>query len=141
MSCGRNPRKKDVKNEGRTDYVYENKWPYDNLPTQKSPFLPGWTAFYTETHVFCRYPAISLFVKCETRQGVDELREKLSSGGKLLQCGWLNDKFAVSWRIIPTALSEMLSDPDPVKASRVAKDMMQMFKIDIKGLRQAYDQG
>lgn len=86
-------------------------------------------------------PAISLFVNCETQREVDELWEKLSEDGKLLRCGWLNDKFGVSWQIIPTALGEMLSDPDPAKASRVMKAMMQTTKIDINGLQQAYDQG
>jgi predicted 3-demethylubiquinone-9 3-methyltransferase (glyoxalase superfamily) len=86
-------------------------------------------------------PAISLFINCETQQEVDELWEKLSNGGKLLQCGWLNDKFGVSWQIIPTVLGEMLSDRDPAKASRVMKAMMQMIKIDIAALRQAHDHG
>jgi predicted 3-demethylubiquinone-9 3-methyltransferase (glyoxalase superfamily) len=86
-------------------------------------------------------PAISFFVNCETQQEVDELWEKLSEGGKPLQCGWLNDKYGVSWQIIPTALIEMLNDPDPAKASRVMKAMMQMIRIDINGLKQAYDQG
>lgn len=86
-------------------------------------------------------PAISFFVNCETQQEVDELWEKLSEGGKPLQCGWLNDKYGVSWQIIPKALIEMLNDPDPAKASRVMKAMMQMIKIDINGLKQAYDQG
>ena len=86
-------------------------------------------------------PAISFFVNCETQQEVDELWEKLSEGGKPLQCGWLNDKYGVSWQIIPKALIEMLNDPDPAKASRVMKAMMQMIRIDINGLKQAYDQG
>jgi predicted 3-demethylubiquinone-9 3-methyltransferase (glyoxalase superfamily) len=86
-------------------------------------------------------PAISFFVNCETQQEVDELWEKLSQGGKPLQCGWLNDKYGVSWQIIPKALIEMLNDPDPAKASRVMKAMMQMIRIDINGLKQAYDQG
>jgi predicted 3-demethylubiquinone-9 3-methyltransferase (glyoxalase superfamily) len=86
-------------------------------------------------------PAISFFVNCETQQEVDELWVKLSDGGKLLQCGWLNDKFGVSWQIIPAALDEMLNDPDPAKAARVMKAMLQMVKIDVNGLRQARDQG
>ena len=86
-------------------------------------------------------PAISFFVNRETQQEVDELWEKLSEGGKPLQCGWLNDKYGVSWQIIPKALIEMLNDPDPAKASRVMKAMMQMIRIDINGLKQAYDQG
>ena|ERR1017187_1450832 len=86
-------------------------------------------------------PAISLFVNCETQQEVDDLWEKLVAGGKPVQCGWLTDKFGVSWQIIPTVLGEMLSDSDPAKASRVMKAMMQMIKIDIATLKQAYDQG
>jgi len=85
-------------------------------------------------------PAISLFVNCETQQEVDELWEKLSAGGEKNRCGWLRDKYGLSWQIIPTALGEMLGDRDPAKANRVMKAMLQMDKIDIKGLRQAYDQ-
>jgi predicted 3-demethylubiquinone-9 3-methyltransferase (glyoxalase superfamily) len=85
-------------------------------------------------------PAISLFVNCETQQEVDELWEKLSAGGEKNRCGWLRDKYGLSWQIIPTALGEMLGDRDPAKAKRVMKAMLQMDKIDIKGLKQAYDQ-
>jgi len=85
-------------------------------------------------------PAISLFVNCETQQEVDELWEKLSAGGEKNRCGWLRDKYGLSWQIIPTALGEMLGDRDPAKANRVMNAMLQMDKIDIKGLRQAYDQ-
>lgn len=84
-------------------------------------------------------PAISFFVNCETQQEVDELWEKLSAGGEKSQCGWLRDKFGVSWQIIPTALGKFLGDPDPVKSQRVMKAMMQMGKIDIKGLEKAYE--
>ena len=86
-------------------------------------------------------PAISLFVNCETQQEVDELWEKLSTGGKKERCGWLNDKYGLSWQIIPTVLGEMLGDKDPQKARRVMQAMMQMDKIEIKVLKQAYDQG
>jgi predicted 3-demethylubiquinone-9 3-methyltransferase (glyoxalase superfamily) len=85
-------------------------------------------------------PAISLFVNCETQQEVDELWEKLSAGGEKNRCGWLRDNYGLSWQIIPTALGEMLGDRDPAKANRVMKAMLQMDKIDIKGLKQAYDQ-
>ncbi len=84
-------------------------------------------------------PAISFFVNCETQEEVDELWEKLSAGGKINRCGWLQDKFGVSWQIIPTALGKLMSDPDPEKSKRVMKAMLQMEKIDINGLKQAYD--
>ena len=85
--------------------------------------------------------AISLFVNCETQEEVDELWEKLTAGGGApSQCGWLKDKFGLSWQIIPSALMELMSDPDPEKASRVTQAMLQMKKIDIDGLKRAYDQ-
>jgi len=85
-------------------------------------------------------PAISLFVNCETQQEVDELWEKLSAGGKKERCGWLKDKYGLSWQIIPSALGRMLSDRDPEKSKRVMKAMLQMDKIDVHGLKQAYEQ-
>jgi predicted 3-demethylubiquinone-9 3-methyltransferase (glyoxalase superfamily) len=86
-------------------------------------------------------PAISLFVNCETQEEVDELWNKLTAdGGKPSRCGWLIDKFGLSWQIIPTALPRLLGDKDPVKAGRVMQAMLKMDKIDIKGLQQAYDQ-
>ncbi|HEV2491791.1 MAG TPA: VOC family protein [Terriglobia bacterium] len=85
-------------------------------------------------------PAISLFVNCETQQEVDELWEKLSEGGEKERCGWLKDKFGLSWQIIPTALGKMLNDPDPAKSKRVMQAMLQMDKIDVKGLEKAYAQ-
>jgi predicted 3-demethylubiquinone-9 3-methyltransferase (glyoxalase superfamily) len=84
--------------------------------------------------------AISFFVNCETQEEVDELWEKLSEGGEEGQCGWLKDKYGVSWQIVPTALGEMLQDEDPEKAKRVMNAMLQMSKIDIGALKQAYDQ-
>ena len=82
--------------------------------------------------------AISLFVSCETQQEVDELWEKLSEGGQKSRCGWLKDKYGLSWQIIPTALGEMLRDKDPQKSKRVMEAMLAMTKIDIQKLRQAY---
>ena len=82
---------------------------------------------------------ISLFVNCTTQQEVDALWEKLSEGGEQQPCGWLRDKFGVSWQIIPTALGELLGDPDPQKAGRVMQAMLQMSKIDIGALKQAYN--
>ena len=84
-------------------------------------------------------PAISLFVNCETQQEVDELWEKLSAGGKTNRCGWLDDKFGLTWQIIPTILGRLLQDKDAAKANRVMKAMMQMDKIDIVRLQQAYE--
>jgi predicted 3-demethylubiquinone-9 3-methyltransferase (glyoxalase superfamily) len=83
--------------------------------------------------------AISLFVSCETQQEVDELWEKLSAGGAKSQCGWLKDKFGLSWQIIPTALGKLMNDPDPAKAQRVMMAMMTMSKIDVAALQKAYD--
>ena len=83
--------------------------------------------------------AISLFVNCETQEEVDEVWEKLSAGGKKDRCGWLKDKFGLSWQIIPRALGEMLGDKDPEKSKRVMQAMLQMDKIDTKTLKQAYD--
>ena len=85
--------------------------------------------------------AISFFVDCKTQEEVDELWEKLTGdGGEESMCGWLKDKYGLSWQIIPSALGQMLSDPDPVKAQRVMQAMLQMRKIDIEALRQAYEQ-
>jgi predicted 3-demethylubiquinone-9 3-methyltransferase (glyoxalase superfamily) len=84
-------------------------------------------------------PAISLFVNCETQEEVDELWQKLSDGGKEERCGWLKDRFGLSWQIIPSALGRLMSDPDPQKARRVMMAMLQMVKIDIAGLQRAYD--
>ena len=84
-------------------------------------------------------PAISLFVNCENQQEVDELWEKLSAGGRKDRCGWLQDRYGLSWQIIPTALSQLMSDPDPAKSSRVMKAMLQMDKIDIARLKEAYE--
>jgi predicted 3-demethylubiquinone-9 3-methyltransferase (glyoxalase superfamily) len=82
-------------------------------------------------------PAISFFVNCETQQEVDELWEKLSAGGKKERCGWLKDRYGLSWQIIPSALGKMLGDKDPEKSKRVMQAMLQMDKIDIKRLQQA----
>ena len=86
-------------------------------------------------------PAISLFVSCETQEEVDGYWAKLTAGGgKPDRCGWLTDKFGLSWQIIPTALGRLLGDKDRAKAGRVMQAMLKMEKLDIKGLQQAYDQ-
>ena len=90
--------------------------------------------------VFKFNEAISLQVSCRTQEEVDHYWEKLSHGGdeQAQQCGWLKDRYGLSWQIVPVALMEMMADPDPVKSGRVMQAMLQMKKIDIKGLRQAY---
>ena len=83
--------------------------------------------------------AISLSVDCKSQQEVDDLWEKLSDGGQKSQCGWLKDKFGLSWQVVPSVLVEMLQDRDAEKAKRVMAAMMQMSKIDIAILKQAYE--
>jgi predicted 3-demethylubiquinone-9 3-methyltransferase (glyoxalase superfamily) len=90
--------------------------------------------------VFTFSPAISFVVNCETQEEVDLLWEKLSEGGEIVECGWLRDRYGVSWRIVPTVLGEMLQDKNAEKSERVMKEMLQMSKIDINSLRQAYQQ-
>jgi predicted 3-demethylubiquinone-9 3-methyltransferase (glyoxalase superfamily) len=103
------------------------------LEGQEFTALNGGPAFkFTE--------AISFFVDCKSQEEVDELWEKLSAGGEEGPCGWLKDKFGLSWQIVPTLLIEMLNDPDPEKARRVTEAMLQMKKIDIPTLEQAYEQ-
>jgi predicted 3-demethylubiquinone-9 3-methyltransferase (glyoxalase superfamily) len=82
-------------------------------------------------------PAISLFVNCETQEEVDELWEKLSAGGRQDRCGWLQDKYGLSWQIIPKVLGELLGNKDPQIAQRTMQAMLQMSKIDIRALQQA----
>jgi predicted 3-demethylubiquinone-9 3-methyltransferase (glyoxalase superfamily) len=86
-------------------------------------------------------PAISFFVNCETQQEVDELWEELSEGGENQRCGWLKDKYGLSWQVILSVLGDLLHDRDAEKSGRVMKAMLQMDKIDISGLKQAFDQG
>jgi len=83
-------------------------------------------------------PAISFVVNCGTQEEVDELWEKLSEGGQKNRCGWLDDKYGLSWQVIPSVLGEMLQDKDAEKSARVMKAMLQMDKIDIETLRHAY---
>lgn len=84
-------------------------------------------------------PAISLFVNCNEQEEVDELWSKLTDGGEEQPCGWLEDKFGLSWQIIPSLLGKLMNDKDPAKASRVMQAMLQMKRIDIKKLKAAYD--
>jgi len=85
-------------------------------------------------------PAISLFVDCADQKEVDFFWEKLSEGGEKGQCGWLTDKFGVSWQIVPTILGELMSDKDPKKKAKVMHALLQMKKLDIALLKKAYEQ-
>ena len=82
-------------------------------------------------------PAVSFFVNCETQAEVDDFWEKLSAGGQTQQCGWLTDKYGLSWQIVPSVLGRLLQDKDAKKSANVMKAMMQMVKLDIRGLEQA----
>lgn len=84
--------------------------------------------------------AISLLVNCETQEEVDRLWEKLCEGGSESQCGWLKDKYGLSWQIVPTVLGKLMSDPDPKKSRRVMEAMLRMQKLDIETLKRAYEQ-
>jgi predicted 3-demethylubiquinone-9 3-methyltransferase (glyoxalase superfamily) len=83
--------------------------------------------------------AISFFVDCKNQAELDEYWGRLLEGGKESQCGWLKDKFGVSWQIVPSVLGEMMSDPDPQRAQRVTEAMLKMIKLDIEALKKAYD--
>ena len=83
--------------------------------------------------------AISLFVRCETQDEVDELWANLCDGGEPVRCGWLKDRYGLSWQIVPNVLGEMLQDKDAAKSRRVMEAMMKMIKLDIRTLQQAYD--
>ena len=102
------------------------------LAGQRFMALNGGTRF-EYTH------AISFEVDCADQAEVDRLRDALSDGASIEQCGWLKDRYGVSWQIVPTVLGEMLGDPDPAKAQRVMQAMLRMIKLDIAGLKAAYD--
>ena len=91
--------------------------------------------------MFTFSPAISFFVNCETQQEVDELWDKLSEGGEKQRCGWLKDKYGLSWQIIPSVLGKMLQNKSAGNSKKVLEAMLQMDKIDIQTLKQAYEQG
>lgn len=88
--------------------------------------------------IFNFTPAISFFVNCESQEEVDYLWEGLSQGGEMEQCGWLKDKYGISWQIVPAILGQLMSDPDPEKAGRVTAAMLKMTKLDIAELKRAY---
>jgi len=82
--------------------------------------------------------AVSFFVSCKTQEEIDYFWEKLSAGGTVQQCGWLKDKFGLSWQIVPAMFGEMLNDPDAAKSQRVMQAMLKMVKLDLKQLQDAY---
>jgi predicted 3-demethylubiquinone-9 3-methyltransferase (glyoxalase superfamily) len=88
--------------------------------------------------MFSFSPAVSMFVNCETQAEVDTLWDRLLEGGEAQRCGWLKDRFGLSWQIIPSNLGKRLRDKDPVKAKRVMEAMMQMVKLDMDGIERAY---
>jgi len=85
--------------------------------------------------------AISLFVSCETQEEIDDLWEKLSAGGSKDRCGWLKDRYGLSWQVVPTVLDPLMGDPDPGKSKRVVAAMLQMTKLDIAALKRAHAGG
>jgi predicted 3-demethylubiquinone-9 3-methyltransferase (glyoxalase superfamily) len=95
-----------------------------------------------QDHSFTFTPALSLVVNCESQEEIDHFWNKLSEGGdeRAQQCGWLQDRYGVSWQVVPIAMEEMMSDPDPEKSRKVMHAMLQMKKLDINALRQAYEQ-
>jgi predicted 3-demethylubiquinone-9 3-methyltransferase (glyoxalase superfamily) len=89
-------------------------------------------------HAFTFTPAISLYVNCESQEEVDGFWEKLSAGGKKGQCGWLEDKYGVSWQVVPTVLHKLLADKDPARRKRVTEAMLKMTRLDIGKLQEAH---
>ncbi|MDP9265737.1 MAG: VOC family protein [Chloroflexota bacterium] len=121
---------------------YEEEGPGTNGTVMSGAFQLEGQEFYALNGgpQFTFSPAISFFVNCETQQEIDELWEKLAEGGEKQRCGWLKDKYGVSWQIIPTALGEMLQDKDAERSKRVMEAMLRMDKIEISTLKQAREQ-
>ena len=92
-------------------------------------------------HEFTFTPALSLYVHCQTQAEIDTLWAKLSDGGAEVQCGWLTDRFGVSWQIVPSILPELVGDNTSASGNRVMEALMKMMKLDIEGLRKAYQGG
>jgi predicted 3-demethylubiquinone-9 3-methyltransferase (glyoxalase superfamily) len=101
-------------------------------------FGRGYVAF-NGGPMFSFSPAVSMFVNCETQQEVDELWTKLSAGGEQQRCGWLKDKFGLSWQIVPTGMGKLMTEGSPEQSKRVVEAMLKMTKIDIAILQNAFD--
>jgi predicted 3-demethylubiquinone-9 3-methyltransferase (glyoxalase superfamily) len=130
VSIFKNSKIVNVRRQGKNGPVFIATF---QLEGQKFFVLNGGPQFkFTE--------AISFFVNCETQKEVDTLWAKLSEGGEIQQCGWLKDKYGLSWQIIPSILGKLLQDKDPEKSKRVMNAMLKMNKINIKALKQAYKQ-
>jgi len=119
----------------------------DNMPMPKGSVLTAELEINGQNFlalngppVFTFTPAISLTVNCETQDEVDTFWEKLSEGGEKQQCGWLKDKFGVSWQVVPTVLADLMKQATPAKSQKVMEAIVQMTKLDIKTLQQAYAQ-
>jgi predicted 3-demethylubiquinone-9 3-methyltransferase (glyoxalase superfamily) len=112
----------------------------DNGPVMSGTFEIGGAKYHAFNGgpMFTFSPAVSMFVNCETQAEVDTLWDKLLEGGEAQRCGWLKDRFGLSWQIVPSNLGKRLRDKDPAKAKRVMEAMMQMIKLDMDGIERAY---
>ena len=127
--------------------IFKNSRIVSTMPGPKGTVMGGtfeingtrFTAFNGGPVDFKFNESMSLFVNCETQEEVDELWEKLSEGGEKSRCGWLKDKYGLSWQIVPTALPKLLGDKNPKKAGAVMQAMLKMSKIEIQKLQDAYD--
>lgn len=119
---------------------YENAGPSGNETVVTGSFQLAGQQFMALNGgtMFKFTPAISLYVDCKDQEEVDYYWEKLLQGGEPMQCGWLTDKFGVSWQIVPSILDELLDDPDPEKSGRAMEAMLKMVKLDIEALKKAH---
>lgn len=118
----------------------------DGAPGQEGPLVMGRFRVAGQEFIalnggpmYTFSPAVSFFVSCETQEEVDRIWERLLEGGEAEQCGWLRDRYGLSWQVIPSLLGRLLGDPDPARAQRVMQAMLQMVKIDSAALQRAYD--
>ncbi|HEY3369756.1 MAG TPA: VOC family protein [Prolixibacteraceae bacterium] len=121
-----------------SEEVIEGTIKYARFSLNEQEFLAMDTI---KEHSFTFTPALSLSVNCESQEEIDHFWDQLSEGGdqRSQQCGWLQDRYGISWQIVPRAMGEMMSDPDPEKSRRVMQAMLQMKKLDIRVLREAYE--